>query len=912
MKKHTLRRLILGLLQHILAMCIMVALANIIFNSYLTIQTIDGQVTFALDPMDTEPVFEDSELFRKIFQTAVSDVTRLVVVKGQLETDGEFDSDKLIDVTEYANRKGAQKDCPVTAVYELDDLIKWGKYGVEYTNRAMSMSDFVNYFGPAVSVDNFALNEEGELYFSGFHDSNFTPEIKRYSGTSVEESEGILSEEEKEAKNREKQKIKNAVSEEMKLYTEEQLEDMAFSYILGSISDDMVDVSREDDGSVTVYFPMLNGRYETVDREKSITAYAGNWIEYMQLQDNVVNTIEGLTASYTMYRNCNSRYQSNSNLKYVVRLVTDEGDIHTYTNFEQMASLPDSAITDHFSEYRRYFIYYPDSLEFTSNTGLTEKDIHRYLNEYDYAYPDATHIWVGVDTGYEVPGDAFYSANVLFQNIVPNINGILVMIGILFVCWLMIATYLSATAGVMDDGKEQYFHYLNGFDHLWTEIFALLCVCLAYGAVQGYGYLMTIADKVYENHTLNIIGITEAHTAEYGAFAVYGGILSLGICIWWYSLIRRLKSGNLWQDSFLHWLLISFRRAVNYVLTHHNTAVSTLIPYNAFLLTNLLGVWGCLHFRYRVGGGILLAALILLDGLVGVILFKRNAEWLDITDAIRGIRDGQVDVELDAEALHGSNREIADAVNNISDGIRKAVWTSMKDEQMKTDLITNVSHDIKTPLTSIISYVDLLKRLNISEEPAKSYIDVLDSKSQRLKQLTDDLVEASKLSSGNIEFQMERLNLTELINQAMGELSERLETKGLQMFFDGGNTSAYIYADSRRMWRVMENLFNNVYKYAMENTRVYIDLVVEKQEKGNVVEVSIKNISQRQMNIKAADLTERFIRGDASRTTEGSGLGLYITKSLIQAQNGEFDIRLDGDLFKAVMRFPEYVEDSSN
>jgi len=309
---------------------------------------------------------------------------------------------------------------------------------------------------------------------------------------------------------------------------------------------------------------------------------------------------------------------------------------------------------------------------------------------------------------------------------------------------------------------------------------------------------------------------------------------------------------------------------------------------------------------------LLILFLILLDGLVGVFLFKSNGERMDIWNAIKRIRDGEVDFKLDTKHLHGASREMADAVNNIGEGIGKAVYTSMKDEQMKTDLITNVSHDIKTPLTSIISYVDLLKRLDIKDEPAKGYIDVLDSKSQRLKQLTDDLVEASKLSSGNIEFQMERLNLAELINQAIGELSERMEEKGLKIVFDGGSVPAYIYADSRRMWRVMENLFNNVYKYAMENTRVYIDLVVEENENGNIVETSIKNISERQMNIKAADLTERFIRGDSSRTTEGSGLGLYITKNLIQAQKGEFDIRLDGDLFKAVMRFPEHREESVN
>ena len=901
MKKDTLKRFILGLTQHLAAMAFMIGLAAILFNSYLTVQTMDGAKTFSLAPLDTEPEFEDSNLFRDIFQTSVADITRLVVIKEQLETGGEFDSSKLIDVTEYAGRKGSGNDCPVTAIYELEDLIKWGKYGVEYTNRAMSMSDFVNYFGPATSVYNFRL-ENGELTFAGFLDEEFSPSVKRYyskGAAAGKEEDGSLTA--KSAADLE------AVEDAMKLYTEEQLEDMAFSYIIAEIPDDVIDVSREDDGSLTVYFPMINGRYETADREKQVTAYAGNWIDYMKLQKNIEDAINGLSASYEMYQNCNSLYQTNSNLKYVVRVVTEDDIMRTYTNQDEMEELSDDAITDYFSEYRRYLIYYPDSLEFSGNASLTETDIHNYLNEYDYAYPEKTHIWIGVDTSYEIPGDAFYSAHTLFNNIVPKITGIIAVLAALACLWTGIAMYLTVTAGVVYDSEDNPMHYLNAFDHVWTEVFAAGCVGLYLAAVYGAAYLRNVADTVYENHALNIMGVTGAQTYEYGVFVLYGGALSLGISILWYSFVRRIKSGNLWKDSFVHWIVITVNRGVHFVLTHNNAAINTLLPYNAFLLVNLLGIWGCSKlWTQRFQAGLIVAGLVVMDGLVGVLLFKHNGEWLDISDAIRRIRDGEVDFKLDVEHLHGSNREMADAVNNIGEGISKAVNTSMKDEQMKTDLITNVSHDIKTPLTSIISYVDLLKRLDIKEEPAKGYIDVLDSKSQRLKQLTDDLVEASKLSSGNIEFHMERLNLAELINQAIGELSERLEEKGLQLVFDGSNVPAYIYADSRRMWRVMENLFNNVYKYAMENTRVYIDLTIEEHENGNIVEASIKNISERQMNIKAADLTERFIRGDSSRTTEGSGLGLYITKSLIKAQNGEFDIRLDGDLFKAVMRFPEH------
>ncbi|MBQ8117452.1 MAG: HAMP domain-containing histidine kinase [Lachnospiraceae bacterium] len=906
MKKNTLRRILLGLLQHVIAMGIFVELATILFNSYLTVQTMDGQKTYALAPLESETEFEDSKLFEDIFRTSVADLTRLVVIKEQLETNGEFRSSKLIDVTEYAGRKGAENNCPVTMLYELEDLIKWGKYGIEYTDRAMSMSDFVNYFGPALSVQNFRVTPEGELVFIGFYDEQFSPAIRRY----YSRSSSAAGEERQPAVEPLKEKEAEVVSNAMKLYTDAQLEDMAFSYILGAIPDGWVEVAREDDGSLTVYFSMLNGRYETTDKEKRIASYAGNWIEYVQLQSNIIETINGLATSYTMYQNCNSIYQTNSNLKYVVRIVTDDGIVKTYTNQDELGDLPDAAITDYFSEYRRYLIYYPDSLEFSGNVSLSEEDIHGYLNEYDYAYPEKTHIWIGVDTSYEIPGDAFYSAHVLFEKIVPKIVQIIAFIGVLVGIWILITTYLTVTAGVAYDNEGNLCHYSNFWDKIWTELFALGWIGVWFGIQYGAQYLQNVANTVYENHTWNSLGVIEAQTYEYSVFAAAGGILSFVLCTLWYSLVRRAKTGILWTGSLIYWILFTLRRGIQFVLTHHNVAISTLIPYNLFLMVNVGGVLGCVRLWYmqRLWSYGLIVLLILLDGLVGLYLFIHNGEWIDIATAIERIRSGEVDYKMDTTHMHGSNKKMAEGVNNIGDGISKAVNTSMKDEQMKTDLITNVSHDIKTPLTSIISYVDLLKRLDIRDEPARDYIEVLDSKSQRLKQLTDDLVEASKLSSGNIEFQMERLNLTELINQAIGELSESMSDKGLQIIFEDKNEPAYIYADSRRMWRVMENLFNNVYKYAMENTRVYIDLEREEQEKGTVVVTSIKNISERQMNIKANDLTERFIRGDSSRTTEGSGLGLYITKNLINGQNGEFDIRLDGDLFKAVMKFPEYVK----
>ena len=244
-------------------------------------------------------------------------------------------------------------------------------------------------------------------------------------------------------------------------------------------------------------------------------------------------------------------------------------------------------------------------------------------------------------------------------------------------------------------------------------------------------------------------------------------------------------------------------------------------------------------------------------------------------------------------------------MNGIGEGIRNAVATSMKDERLKADLITNVSHDIKTPLTSIINYVDLIKRENVENPKVREYIEVLDTKSQRLKQLTDDLVEASKISSGNIVLQWDKINLVELLNQTIGEFSEKFEQKELTPVFRVGKNSIFIEADSRRIWRVIENLFNNICKYALEGTRIYIDIAEMKEEKkeGRVA-VSIRNISKSPIMVNSDELTERFIRGDESRTTEGSGLGLSIAKNLTEVMNGKFEIIVDGDLFKVVLTFP--------
>ncbi len=879
MKKPTLKRIGLGFLQHILAAAICMAIVGLVINSYFSVESMQGTKTYYLSPLSTEPEFEDSKLFTDIFQTAVSDVTRLVVIKGQIETDGRFDTHKHIDVTQFANRKGTVNDCRVTANYELEDLIKWGKNGVAYSTRVMSMSEFVNYFGPATNPDNFALDEKGQLYFAGFA-GTAESNVSVYSLPMEKGREELT-----------------AVEQAMLAYSTDQLEDMAFSYIMAENLEE-ISMSREEDGKLTVYVNMLNCRYETVDGERQLYTYADNWLDYIWLQQNLVSSIVTLTENYQQYQNCYELYEEGKgNLKYVVRMMTEEG-LRTYTNVSELAEIKESEITDYFTEFNRHLIYYPDNLVFMGNTELTEGDIYAYMNEYEYAYPESSHIWIGVDTTYSVAGDAFYHANSMFQRIVPNIGLIIGTIGLFIVSWLMLGIYLSVTAGEAYNEEGEVVLYLNSIDHIWTEVMLLLAILVITALARSAGILQGITE---------IIGVQENvnELYRYGVFAIYGFLVSMFAALLWYSFVRRLKSGNLWKDSFLCWLLKGIGKFFEFILRHKNMAVNTLVPYNLFLLTNLVGIFVAYKMQENLPVQVVVVlALVLFDGFVGMLLFKKNAEHIDIVEGIKRIRDGEVDYKLEVENLHGANREMADAVNNIGEGIRNAVRTSMKDEQMKTDLITNVSHDIKTPLTSIISYVDLLKRLRLEQEPAKSYINVLDGKAQRLKQLTDDLVEASKISSGNIELKKEKLNLTELLNQTIGEFSEKLEESNLQMVFEGNEKAAYIFADSRRMWRVIENLFNNICKYALEGTRVYLEIL---NKEGNI-EVSLKNISKRQMNIRADDLTERFIRGDSARTTEGSGLGLFIAKSLTQVQGGTFHIYLDGDLFKIVLCFKEYME----
>ena len=354
------------------------------------------------------------------------------------------------------------------------------------------------------------------------------------------------------------------------------------------------------------------------------------------------------------------------------------------------------------------------------------------------------------------------------------------------------------------------------------------------------------------------------------------------------SLVRRIKGKCLWKDSLCR-MIISFTATV--FNERSITAKAAII----------LGIFIVLQWLTLATGGITLFVLLLLaaDAAVIYVVLSSAIAKGRIKKGIEEISSGNMSYQIPLEGLRGSNRVLAEKLNDIGTGLNKAVEEGMKNERLKTDLITNVSHDIKTPLTSIINYVDILKRFNIEDPQIQGYLDILEAKAQRLKTLTEDVVEASKVSSGNITLEYMDVNLAEMIQQTEGEFEEKFTARSLSIVTNLPEEPAVIHVDGRRLWRVLENVFGNAAKYAMPGTRVYADLRLGE----DTVDFSLKNVSEQQLNISADELTERFIRGDISRSTEGSGLGLSIAKSLVEMQGGRFELYLDGDLFRVNIRF---------
>ena len=462
-----------------------------------------------------------------------------------------------------------------------------------------------------------------------------------------------------------------------------------------------------------------------------------------------------------------------------------------------------------------------------------------------------------------------------------------VMAGSVLALILALAGVVLMTIGAGRNNEDKKVH-LNFFDRCYTEIVAVVVFMI---------WLMgtSVIVQAMDDEEMRIVW----KTIGFGALGLWFGIWFLA---GWLSLVRRIKARSLWRDSLLRHILLLVRKCFSKCSNLLVFLGGNMISRVKIIL--LFGIFIFLQFMFTgmtVEGGSALSLLlmIVMDCAVLYYLIKKAWGREQIIAGLKKITDGDLQYKIPTEKLSGEQEMVADYINHIGEGLDAAVENSLKNERMKTELITNVSHDIKTPLTSIINYVDLLKRENPEDPKIRGYLEVLENKAQRLKVLTEDVVEASKASTGNIALEMTDLNFIELVHQVIGEFEEKFEERNLKMVVHFDEEEAIICADGRRLWRVLENVFGNVSKYAMENTRVYVDVKVDRPN----VQLSLKNISAQPLNISAEELTERFIRGDVSRNTEGSGLGLSIAKDLVQLQGGEFKLYLDGDLFKVTIEF---------
>ena len=598
----------------------------------------------------------------------------------------------------------------------------------------------------------------------------------------------------------------------------------------------------------------------------------------MNIRDLCIETLRSIAEYYSL----KAIYDSpESNFQYAAYFLTDDEEELVVSNAQDLSASIGS--------FGKYLVVSSD-YSVTTNIVPQPDNIMQGINDFPYADLDGNVLEIGIDTMY-LYADRYRAAADSFEGYIKNAYYYLAMLIGGAVLMLITLVPIVRDSDVAKTGK------VFVMDRLPLESMILI---LAFGAVAVYGMfrigLYNFMEVLAEEGSWNFW----CKTAKMVIVYIFCVVI---LC----SMYRRSYHGGVFYNSLL-------RRGMLALADDSTDMIwSTVAGYGLFVLVNAvcigLGVWCSMNAmlsRFYVFAAIMLFVFAgAVDIAVYVLLYGRRKQRAAINKALKQISGGNVAYTIDEEGYSGGELEAVRSINSISDGLSHAISEQVRADRLKADLITNVSHDIKTPLTSIINYVDLLKRENIEDEKIKEYIDVLDRKSARLKNLTEDLVEASKASSGNIKLEMRRLDMAELAGQAGGEFDDKFAKRNLEFNLSVPEEPVYILADGRHLWRVFENLLNNAAKYSMEHTRIYADV---RKENGNCI-FSIKNISQDRLNISPDELTERFIRGDVSRSTEGSGLGLSIAKSLTTLMGGKLVIEIDGDLYKANVILPEYNEE---
>lgn len=840
---------LLHLLQHAAIVMAVILVATVLLGSYLWIEGNNGLQMYNLRDEEAGTSYTDSIIFNRLLGNSISDVIRYGVIKSQMETDGKFDAKRVVDVTAYAGRYSIMEPEYITAQYYLDDLINWSKNGFEYKDSYLTGEEadaFLSRTSIVTVLDNGYKNNNGENIYYLNSDLNRMTRVRDVSGNQFESGE-----------------------------------------------------YQREDVNATI---MIN-RYRTVEG-KNIENHVSSWEEYYELCQNITKAADDLAINYDEYLKYQDIFQPDqTNVVYFIRrTVGDETQV--FTNMDVKSKELKTLKAELLDLCSRSVYYDPSNMSFETDTMIEESTLRYILNGFEYAYPENTQVMIGVRKDLSHVDDGFARAQEGFNKYAPYSGQYLAAAIACIALYLLLLVVLTIREGIV--GKKESGEIiirLHREDRIPTEIMAAALCVVSFGL---YWLIAKAVNAIWQSVSENIMILFAGVTAL---------AVSLLFSFFYYSLVRRIKAHNLWKDSLIRSLGIFIRNGIRYAYRHWDVVLRVGVPFGLFVLFHVFMIALGNYAGRRPTGRLLilfiLFVVLTVDAVIGMLLYRSAQARQRILECIRKINEGNLEHKVKEEGMYGDNLVMARAVNSIGDSVKNAVETSMKDERLKADLITNVSHDIKTPLTSIINYVDLIKRQNVQDPKISEYIHVLDEKSQRLKQLTDDLVEASKISSGNIVLQWEKINLVELLNQTLGEFSEKFREKALHPVISTPGNNICIQADSRRIWRVMENLFNNIFKYALEGTRVYIDLELNKKKAQEVwVMLSVKNISANPLKVNPEELTERFIRGDESRTTEGSGLGLSIAKNLVEMQNGTFEIVMDGDLFKVNLSFPLLETDS--
>lgn len=601
---------------------------------------------------------------------------------------------------------------------------------------------------------------------------------------------------------------------------------------------------------------------------------------YTTLDDVALEVMECISAYFTAQRQF---FEQPTNLYFQISYEEMNGERTIFSNNPDLSA-------DEMKAMGRYFILRGDSIIADSNMPELPKNISTYTEVFNPYDSNIYYMGLCVDTSYREP-DAYAEAAAVYHQLrVHYLEGLCYLISGLIGIAITLY-YLVVVSGYRTPDRKT--PYLHGFDMVTTESCILLTVTAVF-------FALFLSEKV----GYKLIHLLFSHPNwEFAERMMNSVVIYICCLVSAFSLLRRYKSRQLWLNSTLYKII----RGIHHFVTYQGRKKLLTVSYFMFVLIHL-ALFGLilLLFQYRgqtfgkAGIGALAAALVIFDFRCFYLLFKKAVQQDGIIEAIDIMASGDTTYYVDPDNFTDKENLIAQRINSISVGLEAALQEKVKSERLKADLITNVSHDIKTPLTSIINYVDLIKREHIEDPKIQGYLDVLEQKAYRLKNLTEDLVEASKASSGNLKLEIADIDIVELVHQTNGEFEEKFAARNLELVAALPGDSMIIEADGRSLWRVLENLYNNAAKYAMEHSRVYVDVAREADQ----VCFTIKNISRYPLNIRGDELTERFVRGDVSRNTEGSGLGLSIAQSLTSLQKGMMKILIDGDLFKVQLHFP--------